>query len=175
MADTPPPPSFIAYHAYTDGMMFRVVCLEYIGVVRTSLARRERMLLLWPRGVATVRSCAHMHVNVASIREHWDRADEKQKQMYRLRKAHLTFQILSVFLDRFLQRYFDEKIMDLDIFEKLPSWRGGGGFCVRKSSPDRPLVELLKVESVSMKCLCNARETCAKFLLSSLNFFSALS
>ena len=50
--------------------MFRVVRLEYLPVVRASLATREMMLLLWQQTVDIMRSGAYMRVSVTGIRGH---------------------------------------------------------------------------------------------------------
>ena len=125
-------------------------------------------LLLELQAVATVRSCAYMCVSVAGIRGHQDREGKEQIRVDELRKTHLTFRALSVFLDQFLQEYSMKRIT---LFEKSPSGRGGGALRVCFFFAGGPLVQLLKFESSTMRCRRDVHHEGAKSLLPSLHFF----
>lgn len=52
--------------------MFRILPLEYLPAVCTSLAKREIKLLLWLQAIPTVRSCTCMFVRVAGFQGYRD-------------------------------------------------------------------------------------------------------
>ena len=62
MSDTPPTAGSLLTMIMFMVAMFRVVCLEYLPVVRASLATRQMMLLLWQHTVDIMRSGAYMRL-----------------------------------------------------------------------------------------------------------------